>query len=97
VGIRFNSEGNEYYVSFTRLEQCYFSSNRNATDEAKEDYDIYASRTLYGEFQTPVKMPESINTPHYEADVFVDPEENVCDLLCKQAGNIWTRRSFYLF
>ena len=75
AGNQINSPGNEYYMSFTKTGTMYFSSNRNATDAAKEDYDIYASKSVYGEFQTPVKLPETINTPHYEADVFVDPEE----------------------
>lgn len=75
AGNKINSTGNEYYMSFTKTGTMYFSSNRNATDEKKEDYDIYTSRSVYGEFQTAVKLPGVINSLSYEADVFVDPEE----------------------
>jgi hypothetical protein len=75
AGNKINSAGNEYYVSFTKEGTMFFSSNRNATDEKKDNYDIYSSKNVNGEFQTPVKLPDAINTPHYEADVYVDPDE----------------------
>ena len=54
----------------------YFSSNVNILEEKdRSDYDIYYSKFMDGEFQQAVSLGDSINTPDYEADVFVDPEE----------------------
>lgn len=77
AGANINSDGNEYYISFTKEGTMYFSSNINATDERKRsDLDIYCSKFVDGEFQKPVSLGDSINTPSYEADVYVDPEES---------------------
>ncbi|HMG89470.1 MAG TPA: hypothetical protein VK589_05410 [Chryseolinea sp.] len=86
AGSNINSPGNEYYMSFTKAGTMYFSSNGKATDEKKENYDIYASRNVKGEFQTPVKLPETINTQFYEADVFVDPEETYVIFCANKPG-----------
>ncbi|HEX6892741.1 MAG TPA: hypothetical protein VF141_18665 [Chryseolinea sp.] len=86
AGNKINSAGNEYYISFTKTGTMYFSSNGNATDEKKENYDIYTSRNVNGEFQTAVKLSEAINSPYYEADVFVDPEENYVIFCANKPG-----------
>jgi hypothetical protein len=86
AGNKINSGGNEYYMSFTKTGTMYFSSNGNATDEKKENYDIYTSRNVNGEFQKAVRLPEAINSPHYEADVFVDPEENYVIFCANKPG-----------
>ncbi|WP_185154345.1 ankyrin repeat domain-containing protein [Fulvivirga sp. M361] len=76
AGPNINSEGNEYYISFTKNGTMYFSSNVNTLDERdRSDYDIYYSKFIDGEFQKAISLGDSINTPDYEADVFVDPEE----------------------
>lgn len=86
AGNRINSSSNEYYMSFTKTGTMYFSSNVNATDEKKEDYDIYTSKNIKGEFQTAVKLPDAINSPNYEADVFVDPEEKYVIFCANKPG-----------
>jgi len=70
AGPNINSDGNEYYISFTNDGTMYFSSNKR-----ESNFDIYSSKFVDGEFQIPVPLGDSINTPEYEADVFVDPEE----------------------
>ena len=76
AGPNINSDGNEYYISFTKDGTMYFSSNVNAPEERKgSDYDVYYSKFIDGEFQKAVSLGDSINTQAYEADVFVDPEE----------------------
>lgn len=76
-GSNINSAGNEYYISFTKDGTMYFSSNALlARDPARSDQDIYASKFVNGHFQEAVSLGDSINTDAYEADVFVDPEEN---------------------
>jgi hypothetical protein len=86
AGNNINSSGNEYYISFTKTGTMYFSSNGKATDEKKENYDIYSSKNVKGEFQSPVKLPEAINSSHYEADVFVDPEETYVIFCANKPG-----------
>ncbi|MEM6830904.1 MAG: hypothetical protein AAF551_10350, partial [Bacteroidota bacterium] len=71
AGPNINSGGNEYYISFTNDGTMYFSSNKKDSD-----FDIYAARFSDGAFQPPVVLGDSINTSHYEADVFIDPEES---------------------
>lgn len=70
AGTEINTKGNEYFISFTNEGTMFFSSNRK-----NYDFDIYQSRFLNGEFQTPTTLGDSINTYFYEADVFVDPNE----------------------
>lgn len=86
AGDQINSAGNEYYISFTKKGTMYFSSNRKATDEEKENYDIYTSRNVNGIFQAPIKLPEAVNTQYYEADVFVDPDENFVIFCANKPG-----------
>ncbi len=76
AGPNINTEGNEYYISFTNKGTMYFSSDMNAPEERKRsDLDIYYSEYIGEKFQKPVALSKSINTENYEADVFVDPEE----------------------
>jgi len=70
AGPNINSSSNEYYISFTQEGTMYFASNRAASD-----FDIYYSKSVEGEFQEAVRLGDAINTPHYEADVFIDPAE----------------------
>lgn len=86
AGSKINSPGNEYYISFTKTGTMYFSSNGKATDEKKENYDIFTSRNVNGEFQTAIKLPEAINSPYYEADVFADPDERYVIFCANKPG-----------
>lgn len=71
AGPNINTVRNEYYISFTNDGTMYFSSNI----EVPFDFDIYSSKFLNGEFQKAISVGDSINSPYYEADVFVDPGE----------------------
>lgn len=71
AGKHINTNGNEYYISFTKDGSMYFSSNRR-----NNDFDIYVSRFKEGKFQEPDRLGSAINTPAYEADVFVAPDES---------------------
>lgn len=71
AGKNINTEWDEYYISFTRDDTMYFSSSKT-----NGNFDIYASKMLEGEFQPPVVLGDAINTPHYEADVFIAPDES---------------------
>lgn len=77
AGPNINSDGNEFYISFTDEGTMYFSSNVNAPEERKRnDQDIYYSKYVDGKFQKAISVGDSINTEHYEADVFVAPDES---------------------
>ncbi len=77
AGPNINSDGNEYYISFTGRGRMYFSSNINApVDRKRSDLDIYYSDFVNGEFQPAIAVGDSVNTEHYEADVFVAPDES---------------------
>ncbi len=77
AGPNINSGGNEYYISFTKEGTMYFSSNINAPEERKQsDLDIYYSKYVDGTFQKAIRLSDAINTPAYEADVYVAPDES---------------------
>ncbi len=61
-------------MSFTKTGTMYFSSNRNVDNT--NNYNIYSSKSIEGEFQTPVKLSNAINSDFYEADIFVAPDES---------------------
>ncbi len=77
AGPNINSEGNEYYISFTEDGSMYFASSVKAPeDRRRSELDIYKSPFANGSFQKAIPLGDAINTPDYEADVFVDPKES---------------------
>ncbi|MEM9687317.1 MAG: ankyrin repeat domain-containing protein, partial [Bacteroidota bacterium] len=96
AGPNINSDGNEYYISFTNNGTMYFSSNANALEERKRsDYDIYYSRFINGKFQKPVVLGDAINTEDYEADVFIAPDESYI-IFCSTRENGFGRGDLYI-
>jgi Tol biopolymer transport system component len=85
AGKNINSDKNEYYISFSKNGTMYFSSNIGDT-AGKKNYDIYASAFRSGEFQPAVKLPSTVNTSHYEADVFVSPDESYLVFAANRPG-----------
>ena len=54
----------------------YFASDGHTRiDTTRTDHDIYYSEFINNEFQEPVLLDAAVNTPGYEADVFVSPDE----------------------
>lgn len=89
AGPNINSDGNEYYISFTHDGTMYFSSNVNAPEERRQsDLDIYYSKFINGEFQKAVSLGDSINTPGYDADVFVAPDESYLIFCSTRRGGL---------
>lgn len=75
AGPMINTEAsNEYYISFTASGAMYFGSNKAAAPGRGNDFDIYKSEFKDGQFQEAKRMP--FNSEHYEADVFVAPDES---------------------
>lgn len=75
AGPNINTKNDEYYISFTENGTMYFSSNKRNSAKRKQSFDIYASEFKNGKFQKAVLLPNEINTKYYEADVFIDPQE----------------------
>ncbi len=90
AGPNINSEKEEYYISFTKEGTLYFASDKN-----QSHHDIYYSPFSNGEFQPAVKLGGSINTDAYEADVFVDPNEDYL-IFCAQRDDGLGRGDLYI-
>lgn len=76
AGGQVNTVHDEYYASFTAEGTLYFGAKDSSSDAPRYAFDIYCSKFIDGEFQPRVKLPESINTDRYEADVFIAPDES---------------------
>jgi Tol biopolymer transport system component len=73
IGAPISSEqAHEYYVSLTSDQTIYFGSNK----ANPKDFDLYsARRNEDGSYQVPQRLEGAVNSPGYEADVFVAPDE----------------------
>jgi Tol biopolymer transport system component len=83
AGKNINSEKNEYYISFTKNGKMYFSSNI-----ADGNFDIYSSAFRSGAFEPSVRLGSGVNSPHYEADVFVAPDESYLVFAANRPGGL---------
>ena len=90
AGPNINSEGEEYYISFTENGRMYFASDVN-----QSHHDIYYSDYNNGQFQQAVKLGSAINTDAYEADVFVAPDESYL-IFCAQRPEGMGRGDLYI-
>lgn len=90
VGPNINSDKEEYYISFSKEGTMYFASDKN-----QSHHDIYSSKFINGEFQEAVALGEAINTEAYEADVFVDPDEEYL-IFCAQRDEGLGRGDLYI-
>jgi Tol biopolymer transport system component len=87
AGPNINSPKNEYYISFTRKGKMYYSSNVQGTAQ-KENYDIYSSENKNGAFAPSVRLDSNVNTPAYEADVFVAADESYIVFAANRPGGL---------
>jgi hypothetical protein len=90
AGSTINSKSEEYYISFTKNGTMYFASDKN-----QSHHDIYSSKFVNGQFQEAVKLGGTINTEAYEADVFVDPDEEYL-IFCAQRNEGLGRGDLYI-
>lgn len=86
AGPAINTEKNEYYMSFTKTGTMYFSSNGGTDQATDKNYDIRSSRFSKGEFKPSIKLISAVNTEHYEADVFVSPDEQYMIFCSERPG-----------
>ena len=94
AGPSINSEKNEFYISFTQDGTMYFSSN--VSPEGSSNFDIYRSKSVEGKFQKAESLGDSVNSPHYEADVFVDPHESYIIFYSQRPGKPDLRGGLYI-
>jgi hypothetical protein len=87
AGKNINSEKNEYYISFTQNDKMYFSSSIG-DKEGANNFDIYSSEFRAGAFASPIKLGAGVNSPHYEADVFVSPDESYLVFATNRPGGL---------
>ena len=73
LGAPVNSDKNEYYPSLTARGDVYFT--REAEDPARKE-DIFVSRKKSGVFEKPEPLSDAVNSPKYEFNAFVAPDES---------------------
>lgn len=74
LGMPPNSLAKEFFVSEAADGTLYFASNRDRKDK---DFDIFRTRPLgEGSYGEPELVPGDLNTPWYEADVYVAPDQS---------------------
>lgn len=82
IGAPLNTSAHEYYISFSKDGSLYFSSNREASNQQKQNFDIYVCMPD-GEIE---KLNDAINTSAYEADVFVAPDKSYLIFSANRVG-----------
>ena len=73
MGSTVNTEHNEFYPSLTLSGNLYFTSDR---PDSKGKDDIFLSTHKGNGFETPISLSDSINTPGYEFNAFIAPDES---------------------
>ncbi|TDQ32205.1 TolB family protein [Zeaxanthinibacter enoshimensis] len=69
-----NTRGDEFYPSLSRKGNLYFTATR---EDGMGREDIFMSEFIDGKFRTPVPLPEEINTPLFEFNAYIDPDEDL--------------------
>lgn len=72
VGVRINSDKNEFYPSVTKNGNLYFTAERE-NGLGKED--IFVSTFKNGNYTEPVALDSNVNSYLYEFNAYVDPDE----------------------
>lgn len=69
-----NSPQDEYYVSFSRKGDVYFSSSRRG---GYGEEDIYMAKSGMGGYERPVNMGPAVNTVYSEYDPWISPDGSI--------------------
>ena len=73
IGLPVNTEANEFYPSVANNGNLYFTA---AYTGGKGKEDIYVARWENGKYAEPVSLDTAINSPLYEFNAFVAPDES---------------------
>lgn len=68
-----NTEKDEFYPSVVGDGSLYFTATY---EDSKGTEDIYVSRFVDGQYQTPVSLDSAINSATYEFNAYVSPDEH---------------------
>lgn len=79
VGAPINSAENEFYPSVSKYKTIFFTSDRKGS-QGKDD--IFFSENINGHYDTPLSMPDSVNSPGYEFNAFISPDETFVVYTC---------------
>ncbi len=69
-----NTRADEFFPSLSRKENLYFTATRN---DGMGREDIFMSEFVDGKFQTPIPLPEEINSVSFEFNAYVNPDEDI--------------------
>lgn len=69
-----NSDSNEFYISFSKNGNLYFSSSRKG---GYGEEDIYVSRVVERQYTSPENLGKTINTEHSEYDPGISTNEDI--------------------
>jgi Tol biopolymer transport system component len=70
LGPILNSEKNDLYPTLSKSGDLYFASNRD------EGWDIYISKYEKGEYASPIKLSNAINSEFGDWDAYLAPDES---------------------
>jgi len=84
LGDVINSDADEYYASLTKDGTLYFTASYPG-GRGKED--LYRSRLLDGQYQTPENLDKPVNSPEGEYNAFIAPDESY--LIFGRSGQTW--------
>jgi Tol biopolymer transport system component len=85
AGAPINSEADEFYPSFTEAGTMYFQSRREGCIGLA---DIYRTELVDGKYETAECLPETINSPGFEGDAFIAPDESYLIVSTQRDVNI---------
>ncbi len=71
-----NTAADEYYISLTKNNKMYFSSNIAADSNRKHDFDVYSASLVDETYDKAFRLGGAVNSKAYEADVFIAPDES---------------------
>lgn len=74
LGEEINGDGDEFYPSVNKKGDVYFTSQRK---DGLGKEDILVSRLENGKYQPPVSLDSTINSPGYEFNAYVTPDDNM--------------------
>ncbi len=71
LGPAINSDKDEFYPSLASNGNLYFTRDNGETKD-----DIFVSLFKNGKYEIPKPLPEQVNSPGFDFNAFIDPDEN---------------------
>jgi Tol biopolymer transport system component len=93
LGPPINSDAHEFYPSLTEDGTMYFQSRREGGIGAS---DIYRAELVDGKYTEAELLPETINSPGFEGDAFIAPDESYLIVSTRREGDNIGQSDLYL-